>query len=59
MDSIDTMQIMGLEEEYQRARKWVEEKLDFDRDGKFNTFEVRTPTAYYENWCAHGVRVAS
>ena len=41
-DSIDTMLIMGLDEEYQRARKWVEEKLDFEKDGNFNTFEVRT-----------------
>lgn len=41
VDSIDTMQIMGLDEEYQRARTWVETKLDFDKDGKFNTFEVR------------------
>lgn len=49
VDSIDTMQIMGLEEEYQRARKWVEEKLDFDRDGKFNTFEVCIAIAYYES----------
>lgn len=41
VDSIDTMQIMGLDAEYQRARTWVEKQLDFDRDAKFNTFEVR------------------
>lgn len=40
-DSIDTMLIMGLQDEYERARTWVEEKLDFDKDGEFNTFEVR------------------
>ena len=40
VDSIDTMIIMGLDEEYQRARKWIEEKLSFDRDADFNTFEV-------------------
>ncbi|KAI0694435.1 glycoside hydrolase [Cytidiella melzeri] len=40
VDSIDTMLILGLEDEYQRARKWVEEKLDFDKDGNFNTFET-------------------
>lgn len=40
VDSIDTMIIMGLEDEHARARKWVSEKLDFDRDGNFNTFEV-------------------
>ncbi|TFK38755.1 glycoside hydrolase [Crucibulum laeve] len=40
IDSIDTMQIMGLEDEYQRARDWVQNKLSFERDGKFNTFET-------------------
>lgn len=41
VDSIDTMVIMGLDEEYVRARKWVEETHSFDVDGEFNTFEVR------------------
>lgn len=41
VDSIDTMIIMGLDEEYQRARTWVAEKMSFERDGNFNTFEVR------------------
>ncbi|GLB36784.1 putative glycosyl hydrolase 47 family protein [Lyophyllum shimeji] len=40
VDSLDTMQIMGLEEEYARARTWVTNKLSFDRDAKFNTFET-------------------
>lgn len=40
IDSIDTMLIMGLEDDYARARKWVETKLSFDRDANFNTFEV-------------------
>lgn len=39
-DTIDTMIIMGLEDEYQRARAWVADKLSFDRDGNFSTFEV-------------------
>jgi len=39
-DSIDTMLIMGLEDEYQRARSWVADKLSFDRDANFSTFEV-------------------
>ncbi|KAH7924484.1 glycoside hydrolase [Leucogyrophana mollusca] len=39
-DSIDTMLIMGLDDEYQRARTWVAEKLSFDRDAEFNTFET-------------------
>ena len=41
VDSIDTMLLMGLDEEYQRARQWVATKMDLDRDGDFNTFEVR------------------
>ena len=41
VDSIDTMLLMGLDEEYERARKWVAEQLSFDRDANFNTFEVR------------------
>jgi endoplasmic reticulum Man9GlcNAc2 1,2-alpha-mannosidase len=42
IDSIDTMQIMGLDEEYKRARAWVANSLSFDRNGNFNTFEVRS-----------------
>ena len=34
------MVLMGLHEEEQRAREWVEKRLDFDRDGNYNTFEV-------------------
>ncbi|CCM02763.1 uncharacterized protein FIBRA_04871 [Fibroporia radiculosa] len=40
VDSIDSMLLMGLEEEHARARKWVAEKMTFERDGNFNTFEV-------------------
>ncbi len=40
IDAMDTMQIMGLHEEYERARYWVATKLSFDRDDKFSTFEV-------------------
>jgi hypothetical protein len=43
IDAIDTMQIMGLQEEYNRAREWIASELRFDRDGNFNTFEVSTP----------------
>ncbi|KAG1742756.1 glycoside hydrolase family 47 protein, partial [Suillus paluster] len=39
-DSIDTMIIMGLDDEYQRARAWVADKLSFERDGNLNTFET-------------------
>ncbi|KAI0789489.1 glycoside hydrolase [Abortiporus biennis] len=40
VDSIDTMLIMGLEDEYKRARSWIENSLTFERDGNFNTFET-------------------
>lgn len=40
VDSLDTMLIMGLDAEYQRARSWVAEKMTFERDANFNTFEV-------------------
>jgi hypothetical protein len=42
IDAIDTMYLMGLEEEYQRARNWMVTSQTFDRDGNFNTFEVCT-----------------
>lgn len=41
VDSIDTMMIMGLDDEVARARKWIDEKLSFNRNASFNTFEVR------------------
>lgn len=31
---------MGLDDEYKRARKWVDEKLSFEKNGSFSTFEV-------------------
>jgi len=40
VDSLDTMLIMGLNEEYQLARSWVENELTFDKDSAFSTFEV-------------------
>ncbi|KAK0474464.1 glycoside hydrolase, partial [Armillaria luteobubalina] len=40
VDSIDTMYIMGLTDEYARARRWVEESLSFDKEGSFSTFET-------------------
>jgi hypothetical protein len=43
VDSLDTMLLMGLDDEYVRARAWVETKLDFERDGNFNMFEVCLP----------------
>lgn len=40
IDSLDTMLIMGLNEEYYRARYWIEHKLSFEKDGLLSTFEV-------------------
>ncbi|OBZ68634.1 Mannosyl-oligosaccharide 1,2-alpha-mannosidase [Grifola frondosa] len=40
VDSIDTMLLMGLDEEYQRARDWVASNMTFERDANFNTFET-------------------
>ena len=39
-DALDTMLIMGLDEEVARARDCVLNKLSFDKSGEFNTFEV-------------------
>ncbi|KIM69999.1 glycoside hydrolase family 47 protein [Scleroderma citrinum Foug A] len=40
IDAIDTMLIMGLDNEYQRAKTWIQEKLSFDRNANYNTFET-------------------
>ncbi|EDR15965.1 glycoside hydrolase family 47 protein, partial [Laccaria bicolor S238N-H82] len=40
IDVLDTMQLMGLKEEYARSRNWVQSKLSFDRDDRFSTFET-------------------
>ncbi len=40
VDSLDSLLVLGFEEEYLRARDWVRDSLDFDKDAEFNTFEV-------------------
>lgn len=40
IDSLDTIQLMGLTEEYTRAREWIESELTFEVDDEFNTFET-------------------
>lgn len=40
MDSIDSLLIMDLIPEYKRARDWVRDHLNFDKDAQFNTFET-------------------
>jgi hypothetical protein len=38
-DVLDSLILMGLDDEFKRAREWVKE-LSFDLDDKFHTFEV-------------------
>ncbi|KAF9011252.1 glycoside hydrolase family 47 protein [Cyathus striatus] len=40
VDALDSMQIMGLDQEYARARDWIQDKLSFERDDTFSTFET-------------------
>ncbi|KAJ7672728.1 glycoside hydrolase family 47 protein [Mycena rosella] len=40
VDSIDTMLLMGLHQEYLRAREWVVSSMSFERNATFNTFET-------------------
>lgn len=40
VDSLDTMYIMGLNDEFLRARKWVEDSLVFTLNRDVNLFEV-------------------
>ena len=40
VDSIDTMLIMGLNDEYARTRNWVTTKMFLEQNANFNTFEV-------------------
>jgi mannosyl-oligosaccharide alpha-1,2-mannosidase len=41
IDSLDTLWIAGLKEEYAKARNWIETELDFSKlDDKYHTFEI-------------------
>ncbi|EJU02677.1 hypothetical protein DACRYDRAFT_21697 [Dacryopinax primogenitus] len=40
VDALDTLVMMGLDEEYKRARTWIEKDLSWDRGGGVNLFEV-------------------
>lgn len=40
VDSLDTMQIMGLTNELKKARTWVKNSLSYDIDNDVNTFET-------------------
>ncbi|KAJ8667304.1 hypothetical protein QAD02_008966 [Eretmocerus hayati] len=40
VDALDTMYIMGLHEEFEEAKSWVQKTLSFDHNGDVNLFEV-------------------
>ncbi|KAL5699617.1 mannosyl-oligosaccharide 1,2-alpha-mannosidase [Ranunculus cassubicifolius] len=40
IDSLDTLYIMGLDEQFQRAKEWVENTLDFDKNYEASVFET-------------------
>jgi hypothetical protein len=40
VDSLDSLLVMGFEDEYVRAREWVREELSFNIKGQVNAFEV-------------------
>ena len=40
VDVLDTLIVMGMDEEYEKAAAWVRDELRFDLGGEFNTFEV-------------------
>lgn len=40
IDALDSLLLMGLDEEYERARDWVRDVLDFEVEGALNTFET-------------------
>ena len=40
IDSLDTLWVMGLKEEFQKARDWVATELSFDKNRDVSTFET-------------------
>ena len=40
MDSLDTMLVMNLQEEFRQAEEWVRDSLSFDIDSDINVFEI-------------------
>ena len=61
VDSIDSMVIMGLTEEYERAREWIANKLTFDVNGNVSTFEVRLPVLHFfrSSTCSWSLRTSA
>ncbi|KAK6796108.1 hypothetical protein RDI58_009563 [Solanum bulbocastanum] len=46
IDSLDTLYIMGLDEQFQRARKWVANSLDFNKNYDASVFETTIRLLY-------------
>ncbi|KAI9112575.1 hypothetical protein K1719_016498 [Acacia pycnantha] len=40
VDSLDTLYIMGLEDQFQRAREWIANSLDFNKNIEVSVFET-------------------
>ncbi|XP_042048071.1 mannosyl-oligosaccharide 1,2-alpha-mannosidase MNS1-like [Salvia splendens] len=40
VDALDTLYIMGLDEQFQKAREWVAESLDFNKNYEASVFET-------------------
>ncbi|KAG0205917.1 mannosyl-oligosaccharide alpha-1,2-mannosidase [Mortierella sp. GBA30] len=40
VDSLDTILLMGLKKEFEEAKAWVRDELDFHQDGEVNLFET-------------------
>ncbi|KAI7806139.1 putative mannosyl-oligosaccharide 1 [Triplophysa rosa] len=40
VDSLDTLYIMGLMEEYEEAKEWIQNNLDLNSNGEASVFEV-------------------
>ncbi|KAI7820569.1 glycoside hydrolase [Gamsiella multidivaricata] len=40
VDSLDTILVMGLKDEFEEARAWVRDELDFNQEGQVNLFET-------------------
>ena len=56
VDSLDSLLVMGFEDEYVRAREWVRNELSFDIEGKVNAFEVSSERSFLSaTSCLKGV----
>ena len=40
VDALDTLIILGMEEDYMDARNWIRDELSWDVDGRLNVFET-------------------